>query len=590
MKLTHKQGIAALDAGDFSAAITYFEAAVRISPDSGAVRYDLARALHRAGREGEAIIQASQALARDPGDNSAARLLAYLLCFLRLRNPGEINPVGLTAAFGFTNIDHQFLVPMALAYLKQHTALRDALVMAEAHGEDVAAAWLLSPKGKSVLRDPLLLATLSSAANTDIDIERLLTALRKAVLVAPARNTLRKPYILEFARVLARQSEINEYVFAVSAEEQDRLDQIFINVEGVRNGSRAAVECLLLRALYAPLWRLLGTEGKNIDGQAIRPKSLGNFIAAHMAERRADANTAQEIISLGDIGDTISRNVALQYEENPYPRWLSLHIPAVGDRKESLSPHFTGEELAFMDAPYKVLIAGAGTGQQAIDAALGYGPMAALTAIDISLSSLAYAKRMVAQFGVTNLQFVLCDILNAGLLKETFDIIECIGVLHHMDDPWRGWKALLDTLRPGGIFKIGLYSRTSRRVIASLRDDIKARNLASNEQTIRAYRQDIIAKGNDGKGAFLRQSADFYSLSNFRDLMFHVSEQHMTIPEISSFLADNNLTFQGFQVPPNIAEGHPDGDTAQDLDLWREFENAHPDTFDGMYVFWCRKG
>ena len=236
-----------------------------------------------------------------------------------------------------------------------------------------------------------------------------------------------------------------------------------------------------------------------------------------------------------------------------------------------------------MDLPYKVLIGGAGTGQQAIDAAFGYGHEAALTAIDISLSSLAYAKYMADRFKADNLCFIQCDILNSDQLDDVFDVIECIGVLHHMDDPWRGWKVLIKKLRPGGLMKIGLYSRAARSNIASLRMDIKAGGLNGDEQVVRGYRQGILAEGEEGKRAFLLESSDFYSLSNFRDMMFHVSEQHLTIPEISSFMADNGLTFHGFQVPLDIAEGYPDGDARLDLERWQEFETAHPETFKGMY-------
>jgi len=587
--VTQNQGIAALEAGKFAEAVAHLEAAADANPGNGAIHYNLAQALRHVGREGDAIIRAANALACDPALHPAARLLSYLLGYLRLRNPGGLNPVGLAHAFGFMDVDHESLAATALTYLKHCTALGQALMLGGTSGWDMGAKWLLSSKGRTVLRDPLLLATLSAAANTDLDIEQLLTAVRKALLLSPPKDTVRKGTLLEFACVLARQSEINEYVFAVSEEEQDRLAEISINLQGLRDGSRAASENLVLKALYAPFWSLLGADGRDIDCRMIKPQVLSRHVAAHMAERRAEAKTARGIKSLGVIGDKTSQNVARLYEENPYPRWLSMHTPTAGARRDQLVDHFGEDERAFMAAPYKVLIAGAGTGQQAIDAALGYGPQAALTAIDISLASLAYAKRMAARFGVENVQFVHCDILNADLLDDRFDVIESIGVLHHMDDPWRGWKNLIGALRPGGLMKIGLYSRAARRTIASLRGDIQARALSGDEQTIRAYRQDIIAEGDAGDGAFLRQSADFYSLSNFRDLMFHVSEQHMTIPEIAAFMADNDLSFRGFQLPLDIAEGYPDGDAVLNLDRWREFEDAHPDTFKGMYVFWCRK-
>jgi SAM-dependent methyltransferase len=588
--MTQKQGIAALEAGDFGAAITHLLAAVESDPSNGAIRYNLALAFRNDEREGEAIIQATHALARDHTLLPAARLLTFLLGHLRLRNPCGINPEGLTASFCLNGIDHQVLVPTALAYLKQCTGLGNAVNLGGASGWDSGAKWLLSSKGRPVLRNPLLLTILRTAANTDFDVECLLTALRKSLLLAPAKEILRKPHILNFIYALTRQVEINEYVFAVSHEELLRLDNIFINLQGIRDNSRTATDNLLLKALYFPFCRLMGNEGKDIDAHRVKPKALGNLIYAHLAERRAVEEAACDIKSVGIIEDEVSQNVACLYEENPYPRWLSFHVPTPESRHNQIAKHFLKQELAFMDFPYKVLIGGAGTGQQAIDAALGYGHKAALTAIDISLSSLAYAKHMADRFKADNLCFVQCDILNSDLLDDVFDVIECIGVLHHMDDPWRGWKVLVEKLRPGGLMKIGLYSRAARSNIASLRTDIQAGGLNSDEQIIRDYRQGILAEGEKGKRAFLLESADFYSLSNFRDLMFHVSEQHLTIPEISSFMAHNSLIFHGFQIPIDIAKGYPDGDARVDLERWQEFETAHPETFKGMYVFWCRKG
>lgn len=587
--MTQELGITALKAGDYKAAIAYFEAAAQATPGNGVVRYNLAQALRHDGREGDAIIEATEALARDPALNEAARLLTYLLSFLKLRNPAGINPAGLAAAFNFINVDHQVLASPALAYLKQCTLLNDALMVCKSQGWSAGAKWLLSSKGRPVLRDPLLLTTLSAAANTDLDIERLLTALRKVLLMTAPEKTFRKAHILDFTYVLIRQLEINEYVFAVSSEEHKNLEEIFVNPQGVAKGSRAAAESLLLKALYTPLWQLLGEDGKDCDSWKVTPKKWCDFICDHISERNQIAKAAEDIECLGDIGNEISQNVARLYEENPYPRWLSLHTPSVKSRHNLLAEYFTESQLAFMNAPCTVLIAGAGTGQQAVDAALGYGPNATLTAVDLSLASLGYGKRMAGLFQVNNLRFIQCDILNAGLLEGDFDVIESIGVLHHMDDPWLGWKTLVEKLRPGGLMKIGLYSSAARRSIASLRKDIEVRGIADDQQSIRDYRQNIINQGEDAEGAFLLQSADFFSLSNFRDLMFHVSEQHVTIPEIAAFMAANGLSFHGFEIPIDIVDGYPDGEANLDLVGWSDFEGNHPDTFKGMYVFWCRK-
>ena len=57
------------------------------------------------------------------------------------------------------------------------------------------------------------------------------------------------------------------------------------------------------------------------------------------------------------------------------------------------------------------------------------------------------------------------DILHLHHLGKEFDIIESTGVLHHMDEPMVGWKALVDLLKPGGLMKIGLYSDLARQHI-----------------------------------------------------------------------------------------------------------------------------
>ena len=60
------------------------------------------------------------------------------------------------------------------------------------------------------------------------------------------------------------------------------------------------------------------------------------------------------------------------------------------------------------------------------------------------------------------------DILGLSQLKQKFDIIESVGVLHHMDEPMAGWRTLTDLLKPSGLMKIGLYSDLARQHIAKI--------------------------------------------------------------------------------------------------------------------------
>jgi hypothetical protein len=88
---------------------------------------------------------------------------------------------------------------------------------------------------------------------------------------------------------------------------------------------------------------------------------------------------------------------------------------------------------------------------------------------------------------------------------------------------------------------------------------------------------------------------DFFSLSDCRDLLFHVHERQLTIPQLKDFIAQLGLTFVGFEFSPFEAHLHyrnvfaRNGWSIGDLDRWDAFERANPDLFAGMYVFWVQK-
>ena len=94
--------------------------------------------------------------------------------------------------------------------------------------------------------------------------------------------------------------------------------------------------------------------------------------------------------------------------------------------------------------------------------------------------------------------------------------------------------------------------------------------------------------------AELLGSENFYSLSECRDLLFHAAEQRFTLPQIAQALEDLSLTFIGFeisapQVKQRYRECFPKDANMVDLDAWYRFEQLRPETFAGMYVFWCQK-
>ena len=144
--------------------------------------------------------------------------------------------------------------------------------------------------------------------------------------------------------------------------------------------------------------------------------------------------------------------------------------------------------------------------------------------------------------------------------------------------------------------KIGLYSEIARRCIAPGRELIATKGYTTTAGDIRRCRQDIIAlAANDNTDTMkLVSFNDFYSLSECRDLLFHVQEHRFTLPKIEIALKALELRFLGFGMQDQRAlkqfkESHPNSNALTSLPLWHKFELGNPDTFQNMYQFWCQK-
>ena len=214
-------------------------------------------------------------------------------------------------------------------------------------------------------------------------------------------------------------------------------------------------------------------------------------------------------------------------------------------------------------------------------------------AIDLSLSSISYARRKTQELGITNIEYAQADILKLGDVARTFDIIASVGVLHHLADPFNGWRILLSRLRPGGFMDLGFYSELARRHVVKVREFIAARGYASTPDDIRRFRQDLAARDASVELQWLSKSPDFYSTSECRDLLFHVQEHRLTLGQIESFLSEFGLHFIGFELDPRVLHQYrarfTDDPSGTNLRNWARFEADNPDTFAAMYRFWIQK-
>jgi len=578
------------DEGDLEAALDHYQEAVKAGPDLVSAHHNLAAVLLDLGRGNDALKAVSQALALR--DDAEARTL-FVYC---LRAANRLPPVPafralLTRALREAWTRPTALTTPAIALIKSDPAVATAVHTAFASWPQRLASSACGPAIKALAADELMRAVLDTALVNDPELERLLTSVRATLLDAAAHATGDvSREMIAFAVSLARQCFINEYVFDVSDAERQALDQLRTSVRAALAGRTQVFEIhLVALAAYAPLPALERDE-------ALLGRSWHQFVDALITEQlrepQAEAALRATMPRLTVIADPVSLQVRRQYEDNPYPRWISVSPTPPA---KSIQAHLRG---LFPDAPLRetaepaspeILVAGCGTGQDPIGTAQRF-PKAHLLAIDLSLASLAYAKRKSDAAGV-RIDFGQADILELALDRR-FDMIESSGVLHHLGEPTRGWAKLVGLLKPGGFMRIGLYSEIARQSIVELRDMIATRGYAATPEDIRRCRQDIIST-QDPRFAGVVYSPDFCTVSACRDLLFHVQEHRFTLPQIAAFILANGLTLLGLEVDLQIRRRYraafPDDATMTDLSCWDRFEAANPDTFTGMYQFWLQK-
>jgi Flp pilus assembly protein TadD/SAM-dependent methyltransferase len=421
----------------------------------------------------------------------------------------------------------------------------------------------------------------------DLQFEKFFISMRNFIL-ANLDNFNATPEFIHFLSSLSLHCFVNEYIYFEKDEETELVKNLETEItQSIAKSEQPEAKKILCLASYRLLHQYNWCQKlKTLD-------YLEEVKSRLIEEPYTEKSIVTEIPILGEISDEVSSKVRAQYEENPYPRWVKIGLAS---KSKSISEICTEENLRLHSKSIQnviapdILVAGCGTGQHSIGTASRFSDCK-VTAVDLSLASLAYSKRKTTELGITNLEYLQADILKLNQLKQKFNIIESVGVLHHMDEPMAGWRVLKDLLKPGGLMKIGLYSELARQHIAEVRKEITLQKVGTSETDIKKFRQSLI-ESHDEYHQQLTKSSDFFSLSTLRDLIFHVQEHRFTIPQIKECLEKLGLKFCGFEnkdVISNFKKFHRKEVDIYDLALWHQYEENNSRSFGGMYVFWCQK-
>ena len=599
-----------------------YRKALAIKPDYAVAHNNLGTALQELGKLDEAIACYRKALAIKPDYagaynnlglvlqdiGEAAEALACLRRAISLNPDNELFWAGYEAlleSFSFTSVDDNIWQEL-LQLLERpggrpsnitrpiisalHHQPQFAKVLEAAGRTESSPGICYQEVSEQLSSIPLFLRIIELSPIDDLEIERVLTRLRRALLgEATTEKATEKG--LPFSAALALQCFVNEYVFVESDEEFAAVEKIQQRIAKLLNEGRDVPPHIVATlGAYRPLH---GFPWARELRERAWSGEIKEVIKRQMLEPLEEGALRDQIPHLTKLQDTVSKAVREQYEENPYPRWIKTGLGikgmAVGDVLQGPPLGLDLGDYTSPESP-EILVAGCGTGQHVVVTASRFSN-ARVLALDLSLNSLSYALRKTRELDFSNIDYAQADIMELGALERRFDLIECVGVLHHLGEPWAGLEILVELLRPGGLMLIGLYSEAARQDIVRGRALIAEKGYTTAPRDIRRCRQYIIDKAENGDGEMAKicNSRDFYSLSSCRDLLFHTQERNFTLPQIEAALKAHGLRFLGFETPGKFKTFHPNTCADTSLTSWHKFELKYPDTFRSMYQFWCRK-
>ena len=162
----------------------------------------------------------------------------------------------------------------------------------------------------------------------------------------------------------------------------------------------------------------------------------------------------------------VSSAVAKLYDTYPFPPepLLDEAPPGYNWRWQWPSAYsFCSGRKPISDAA-RILDAGCGTGV-GTEYLVHLNSEAEVVGMDLSAGAIAVATERCQRSGADRVTFHNLSIYDVDQIPGEFDLINCVGVLHHMPDPIRGIQALAKKLKPGGIFHIFVYAELGRREI-----------------------------------------------------------------------------------------------------------------------------
>ncbi len=255
--------------------------------------------------------------------------------------------------------------------------------------------------------------------------------------------------------------------------------------------------------------------------------------------------------------------VRAQYEAYPYPqrdpreeaKRLIVGSPSHFD--EIVHYVFGGRAPTTGGRKFRALVAGGGTGDAAIMLAqqlADRNAQAEVVHLDISRASRRVAQARAKARRLRNIRFVHASLFELGeQAPGPFDYIDCCGVLHHLEDPAAGLRALAAALADGGGMGVMLYGAYGRTGVYHVRDALRMiggdADSADDRLTLTKQLLDALPQSNWlARNPWIADHLRGGDAGLF-DLLLHARDRAYTVPEVLQLAAAAGLAVTAFIEP-----------------------------------------
>lgn len=202
---------------------------------------------------------------------------------------------------------------------------------------------------------------------------------------------------------------------------------------------------------------------------------------------------------------------------------------------------------------------GGGTGDSVIYLAEQLrGTSAEIVYLDMSEASRSIAEQRAAVRGLNNITWLTESLLSIPELNiEKFDYINCSGVLHHLNDPLEGARALASALKDDGAMYLMVYAEYGRHAIylmqklfrelipphLSIQEKVNmARRIIGSLPVHHAFIKDLDKWANE-------ITASGYGDPGLYDLLLHSVDRCYSVDEVYALAAAAELKLVTFLGP-----------------------------------------